>query len=104
MKTIFIDAAIIIWAAGTAIVAFQTFKGYARLLTKDPLAMCDKCRDMRRENNSRVKGTPPWLATTGLLISAMPWPLVYLVKIGRWLMGKGWNHSCTRAKQAQATS
>jgi hypothetical protein len=95
------QAVAIIWALGTAAVAFWLGVGYAQFLNRDPLLLCDECRERRREGNALHRMAPSTsLIALGYIIAAALWPGLYLIKIGKWAIGKGWGHSCDRTRAA----
>ncbi|WP_214110236.1 hypothetical protein [Acrocarpospora catenulata] len=89
------QAAALLWASGIGPYAWHSLRMARAFLAKDPLFLCDECRERRREGNL-LSAMPDALMAVCMVLAAMLWPGLLIRSAVRRLMGKP-RHRCDRA-------
>lgn len=72
------QAALILYVAGAAVLAVATVKEMQKLEAADPMDLCDRCREFRREwltAVSMVRAVWVGLLALAVVVVALTWPV-----------------------------
>ncbi|GHE32084.1 hypothetical protein GCM10017673_38590 [Streptosporangium violaceochromogenes] len=100
-----IDVLLLIWAIGAAIRTPRVLKRWSAITTRDPLTLCDACRDERRRLQRQAD---EWEdlgaagAALNVLREATSWWIAPLTPLARRAVGKPPFPKCSKKPQCTA--
>jgi len=95
------QAALLLYAIGIAICAVRVVRDVRSIEEADPLNLCDRCRDIRREWMTiapALRDRAPWLLPLMVVLVAATWP-VTVPRMG-WRKIRYRKHVCEEVRRA----